>query len=76
LENWLALILSILFLGWLPLGLWRLLFNRDFQLYVSSEDTASKIARRLELNPMPMGGKVNFVLPYDEGVFYGTQVIR
>jgi len=49
---------------------------RDFHLYVSSEDTAAKIARRLELNPTPMGGKVNFVLPYDEGVFYGTQLVR
>ena len=48
---------------------------RDFHLYVSSEDTAEKIARRIELNPMSRGGNVKFVLPYDEGVFYGTRVV-
>ena len=48
---------------------------KDFHLYVSSEDTAAKIARKIELNPMSMGGNVKFVLPYDEGVFYGTRVV-
>ena len=49
---------------------------RDFHLYVPSEDTAAKIARRIELNQMSRGGNVKFVLPYDEGVFYGTRLVR
>src|SRR3990170_4755409 len=49
---------------------------RDLHLYVSSEDIAAKIAEKIELNPMSRGGNVKFVLPYDEGVFYGTRVVR
>jgi len=32
---------------------------------------AEEIAEKLGLNPTPKGGNVKFVLPYDEGVFYG-----
>lgn len=48
----------------------------DFHLYVPSEDVAAKIAKKVELNPRSRGGNVKFVLPYDEGVFYGTRVVR
>ena len=49
---------------------------RDLHLYVSSEKIAAKIAGKIELNPMSRGSNVKFVLPYDEGVFYGTRVVR
>jgi len=48
----------------------------DVHLYVSSKETAEKIAEELKLNPMPRGGNVKFVLPYDEGVFYGARKVR
>lgn len=48
----------------------------DVQLYVSSESVAKRIAESFGLNPTPKGGNVKFVLPYDEGVFYGTQSVR
>jgi hypothetical protein len=48
----------------------------DVHLYVSSESEAKEIAKRLALNPTPKGGNVKFVLPYDEGVFYGMQSVR
>ena len=48
----------------------------DVHLYVSSKDVAEEIAEKLELNPTPKGGNVKFVLPYDEGVFYGTRKVR
>jgi len=50
--------------------------TNDFHLYVPSEDIAAKIAEKIGLNPRPRGGNVRFVLPYDEGVFYGTRVVR
>jgi len=48
----------------------------DVHLYVSSERVAKEVAKRFGLNPTPKGGNVKFVLPYDEGVFYGTQSVR
>jgi hypothetical protein len=48
----------------------------DVHLYIFSEDLASKLAEKLELNPTPSGGNVKFVLPYDEGVFYGTREVK
>ena len=48
----------------------------DVHLYVSSESVAKKVAEKLGLNPTPKGGNVKFVLPYDEGVFYGMQSVR
>ncbi|MEM2914437.1 MAG: type IV toxin-antitoxin system AbiEi family antitoxin [Candidatus Bathyarchaeia archaeon] len=48
----------------------------DVHLYVPSESAAEEIAERFELNPTPRGGNVKFVLPYDEGVFYGLKKVR
>jgi hypothetical protein len=48
----------------------------DVHLYVPSENVALEIAKKLEVNPTPKGGNVKFVLPYDEGVFYGMREIR
>lgn len=48
----------------------------DVHLYVSSESVAKEIMERLGLNPTPKGGNVKFVLPYDEGVFYGVQNVH
>jgi len=48
----------------------------DVHLYVPIRDMAEKIAKELELNPTPRGGNVKFMLPYDEGVFYGTHKVR
>jgi len=48
----------------------------DVHLYVSARDIAEEIAEKLGLNPTPRGGNVKFVLPYDEGVFYGTREVR
>ena len=45
----------------------------DVHLYVPSENVALEIAKKLEVNPIPKGGNVKFVLPYDEGVFYGMR---
>jgi len=48
----------------------------DVHLYIPAEDVASKIAEKLELNPTPRGGNVKFVVPYDDGVFYGVREVR
>ena len=48
----------------------------DVHLYVSARDMAEEIAGKLGLNPTPRGGNVKFVLPYDEGFFYGTRKVR
>lgn len=48
----------------------------NVHLYVSDKDVAKEINEKLKLNPIPRGGNVKFVLPYDEGVFYGTHEVR
>ncbi|TLN18268.1 hypothetical protein FDZ71_05885 [bacterium] len=48
----------------------------DLHFYVPDKGTAEKIAARLGLNPTPRGGNVKFVIPYDEGVFYGRQEVK
>lgn len=48
----------------------------DVHLYVSSKHVAEEMAKSLSLNPIPNGGNVKFVLPYDDGVFYGLRSIR
>jgi len=48
----------------------------DVHLYVPSESAAKKIAKSFGLNPTPKGGNVKFVLPYDEGVFYGARSVQ
>jgi len=45
----------------------------DVHMYVHSKEDAVAIAKALNLQPIPRGGNVKFVLPYDEGVFYGHQ---
>ena len=48
----------------------------DLHFYVPNPLVAEEIAKRLELNPTPRGGNIKFVLPYDEGVFYGVHNVR
>ena len=48
----------------------------DLHFYVPNRLVAEEIAKRLELNPIPRGGNIKFVLPYDEGVFYGVHNVR
>jgi hypothetical protein len=48
----------------------------DVHLYIASEKAASELANGLDLNPTPRGGNVKFVVPYDEGVFYGMREVR
>jgi len=45
----------------------------DVHMYVHDKVDATAIAKALNLQPIPRGGNVKFVLPYDEGVFYGQQ---
>jgi len=45
----------------------------DVHMYVYNKEDAAAIARALDLQPIPRGGNVKFVLPYDEEVFYGKQ---
>ena len=46
------------------------------EAYVYSKSDADSIARALNLNPIPKDGNVRFVVPYDTGVFYKTQITR
>lgn len=46
------------------------------EAYIEEEEDADEIAGILRLKPTPKNGNVRFVLPYDEGVFYGTQSIK
>jgi len=48
----------------------------DVHMYVKSKEDATAIARTLSLQPIPKGGNVKFVIPYDHGVFYGQQKIN
>jgi hypothetical protein len=48
----------------------------DVHFYIPAEDLAVKFAEKLELSPTPRGGNVKFVVPYDEGVFYGMREVR
>jgi hypothetical protein len=45
----------------------------DVHMYVVNKEDAATIAKALNLQPIPKGGNVKFVLPYDKGVFYGQQ---
>lgn len=47
----------------------------DIHLYVRSEAEAKMIGEKLRLSPIPSGGNVKMVIPYDEGVFYGIRQI-
>ena len=48
----------------------------DVHLYIPSENMAAILAEKLELNPTPRSGNVKFVVPYDEGVFYGVHEVK
>jgi len=45
----------------------------DIHMYIKKKDEAATLAKTLNLQPIPKGGNVKFVIPYDEGVFYGQQ---
>ncbi len=45
----------------------------DVHMYIHSKEDATAIAKALNLQPIPRGGNVKFVIPYDDGVFYGQQ---
>jgi hypothetical protein len=47
----------------------------DIHIYIHSKEDAATLAEKLNLQPIPKGGNVKFVTPYDEGVFYGQQRI-
>lgn len=48
----------------------------DLYFYSRDEDTARRIATKMELRPIPKGGNIRFVIPYDQGVFYGSQILK
>lgn len=45
----------------------------DIHIYIKRKEEATTLAGTLGLQPIPKGGNVKFVIPYDEGVFYGQQ---
>jgi len=45
----------------------------DVHIYIKRKDEATMLAETLNLQPIPKGGNVKLVVPYDEGVFYGQQ---
>lgn len=45
----------------------------DVHLYIHEENDAAVLASALDLQPIPKNGNVKFVVPYDDGVFYGRQ---
>ena len=48
----------------------------DLHFYVPDRASAENLAEQLGLNPIPRGGNVKFVVPYDEGVFYGSREVK
>jgi hypothetical protein len=44
-------------------------------MYVRSEEDAGALAENLSFQPIPKGGNVKLVVPYDEGVFYNQQKV-
>lgn len=48
----------------------------DLHFYMLNQKTADETAKELGLNPIPRGGNVKFVIPYDEEVFYGRRKVR
>jgi hypothetical protein len=47
----------------------------DVHMYVPNEKEAKTFVEKLNLQPIPSGGNVKLVIPYDEGVFYGKQEV-
>jgi hypothetical protein len=48
----------------------------DIHIYIHNEKDAKTLAENLNLQPIPKGGNIKFVIPYDEGVFYSQQHIK
>ena len=48
----------------------------DLHFYAPNKETADKIAEKLDLNPVPRSGNIKFVIPFDEGVFYGNREVK
>lgn len=48
----------------------------DIHFYIKTEQQAEKIARKLDIKPTAGTGNIKIVIPYDEGVFYGTRTIE
>ena len=48
----------------------------DLHFYVPDQATAENIAGQLGLNPIPREGNIKLVVPYDEGVFYGSREVK
>ncbi len=48
----------------------------DVHMYVHNKDDALMLAKVLRLEEIPRNGNVKFVVPYDEGVFYGKQEVE
>ena len=48
----------------------------DLHFYVPNKETAEGIAGELGLNPIPRGGNIKFVIPYNDGVFYGEREVK
>ena len=45
----------------------------DVHIYIKKKDEATMLAKALNLQPIPKGGNIKFVVPYDAGVFYSQQ---
>jgi len=45
----------------------------DVHIYARNQKDTLTLAEALNLQPIPKEGNVKFVIPYDEGVFYGQQ---
>ena len=48
----------------------------DVHMYVYNKEDVVVMAKALDLQPIPKGGNVKFVIPYDTGVFYGLQTVN
>lgn len=48
----------------------------DIHIYIHREKDTKTLAENLNLQPIPKGGNIKFVIPYDGGVFYGQQSIK
>lgn len=48
----------------------------DVHTYVYNKEDVAVMVKALDLQPIPKGGNVKFVIPYDTGVFYGLQSVN
>ena len=47
----------------------------NLHFYIPNKQTVEEISKDLGLHPTPRGGNIKLVLPYDEGVFYGSREV-